>query len=51
MHSSTQNDDVSLVQNFHKHLPNELCKTFVIDQGKYKKMGKWNNVDITWLPY
>ena len=42
MHSSTHKTNVSLAQEFQKHLSNVLCKNVVINKGNYiKGESKW----------
>ena len=44
MHTSTYNADVSLAQEFQKHLYNALRKHDIIDHEKWKKVNKnWTN--------
>ena len=37
MHSSTQNNYVSLAKEFQKRLSKEHCKHGVVDKGRFKK--------------
>ena len=48
MHSSTQNDDVSLAKYLQKHLSKEHQKNLVIDKVKHRKISskrKWTDRD------
>ena len=50
MHSSTQNNDVSLAKEYQKHLSKEHLKHGVIEQGKYRKIPskrKWTEIEYS----